>query len=60
MTKTAAAIAKRRGLTTTGDRRLKKPCPDLPKGQRCGLCGGTYVCLQPERKKLRRVERRRA
>lgn len=30
---------------------FKKPCPDLPKGQRCPLCGGAYVCLQPKRPK---------
>lgn len=29
----------------------RKPCPKPPKGVRCKLCGGTYVCQQPERKK---------
>jgi hypothetical protein len=31
----------------------RKPCPDPPKGATCPLCGGTYVCLQPLRKKLK-------
>lgn len=28
-----------------------KPCPNLPKGPRCPLCGGAFVCLQTWRKK---------
>ena len=27
------------------------PCPNLPKGKRCPLCGGAYVCLQYTRRK---------
>lgn len=27
------------------------PCPDLPKGQACPLCGGRFVCLQSDRPK---------
>lgn len=30
----------------------RKPCPNLPKGQRCPLCGGAYICLQSARKKI--------
>jgi hypothetical protein len=26
-------------------------CPNPPKPQRCPLCGGSYVCLQPWRKR---------
>ena len=33
--------------------RPRKPCPDLPKGQRCHLCGGEFICLQSWRKKPR-------
>lgn len=29
----------------------KALCPDLPKGRRCPLCGGAYVCLQSWRAK---------
>ena len=29
----------------------RKPCPDLPKGERCPLCGSIYVCRQSERQK---------
>jgi hypothetical protein len=32
--------------------RYRKPCPDLPKGQRCPLCGSSYICVQWQRKKL--------
>lgn len=32
--------------------RYKKPCPDLPKGVTCPLCGSGYICLQPERKAI--------
>ena len=31
-------------------KRPRKPCPDLPKGTRCPLCGSSYVCLQTWRK----------
>lgn len=27
------------------------PCPNLPKGTRCPLCGGAYICLQSNRPK---------
>lgn len=26
--------------------RRKMMCPDQPKGQRCTVCGGSYVCLK--------------
>lgn len=28
-----------------------KPCPNLPKGQHCPLCGGAFICLQSWRPK---------
>lgn len=28
-----------------------KLCPNTPKGTRCPLCGGSYVCLQSWRRK---------
>lgn len=28
-----------------------KPCPNLPKGVKCPLCAGTYLCLQSWRRK---------
>ena len=28
-----------------------KKCPDLPKGQHCWLCGGSYICLESWRKR---------
>jgi len=24
----------------------RKPCPQLPSGTRCPLCGAAYVCVQ--------------
>ena len=27
------------------------PCPNLPKGVTCPLCGGRYACLQSNRPK---------
>lgn len=29
-------------------RRDKAECPNLPKGQRCAVCGGTYICLRSD------------
>lgn len=28
-----------------------KPCPNLPKGEICPLCGAQYICRQPNRPK---------
>lgn len=41
-------------MSTTKKRKptYRLPCPGLEKGRRCPLCGGAYVCLQPERKKI--------
>lgn len=41
----------RRENRPTAPRRYKKPCPGLPKGERCPLCGGSYTCQQPDRPK---------
>ena len=30
---------------------VRKPCPNPAKGERCPLCGGSFVCLQSWRKK---------
>lgn len=40
----------------------KKPvkCPNPIKGGRCGICGGTYLCLEPWRKKRTYIERIKA
>lgn len=38
----------------------RKPCPDPVKGVRCEVCGGEFVCLQPERKKINPTKPRAA
>lgn len=37
--------------TKPATKRPRKPCPNPPKGSRCPLCGGEFVCLQSWRKK---------
>lgn len=34
-------------------RRDDRACPNPLKGRVCGLCGGTYVCLESWRKKIK-------
>lgn len=38
----------------------KRPvkCPNLAKGIECCVCGGSYICLEPWRKKRTYIERR--
>jgi hypothetical protein len=32
-------------------RKDNRPCPNRPKGERCPVCGGSYVCLHSWRPK---------
>lgn len=38
-------------MSSGNPRENSKPCPNTPKGARCPLCGGSYVCLQSWRRK---------
>lgn len=50
-TSTKPAGSVKRTVEQAPAKRPRKPCPDLPKGVRCPLCGGEFVCLQSWRKK---------
>ena len=48
----AVGVPVERPVGRLAPKRARKQCPDPVKGERCPLCGGSYVCLQSWRKKV--------
>ena len=44
-------------MTKRKARRMTAKCPNPLKGTQCFICGGTYLCLEPWRKKRTNEQR---